>query len=76
MGSELMNAICKACVSVVICAWAVTAVFLSAAPALTQTYPTQRVQILVPFSAGTVLDTSPESRRIASAPNSASRWWS
>ena len=52
-----MNVICKAGVRAVICVWAVTAVFLSAAPASAQTYPTQRVQILVPFSAGTVLDS-------------------
>jgi tripartite-type tricarboxylate transporter receptor subunit TctC len=57
MGSELMNVMCKAVVTVVICVSAVTVVFLSTAPALAQTYPTQRVQILVPFSAGTALDS-------------------
>jgi tripartite-type tricarboxylate transporter receptor subunit TctC len=52
-----MNVMCKSVVTVVICVWAVSAVFPSAAPASAQTYPTQRVQILVPFSAGTVLDS-------------------
>jgi tripartite-type tricarboxylate transporter receptor subunit TctC len=35
----------------------VAAVVLNGPPALAQTYPTQRIQILVPFSAGTVLDS-------------------
>jgi len=37
--------------------WATAALLLTTAPALAQTYPTQRIQILVPFSAGTVLDS-------------------
>src|SRR5262245_59945790 len=36
---------------------AVTAMLLLGTAVLGQTYPTQRIQILVPFSAGTVLDT-------------------
>ena len=36
---------------------AVAATSITIASALAQTYPTQRIQILVPFSAGTVLDS-------------------
>ena len=36
---------------------ALAAILLGAAPAWAQSFPTQRIQIIVPFSAGTVLDS-------------------
>jgi tripartite-type tricarboxylate transporter receptor subunit TctC len=52
-----MNVMRRACAATGICVSVTTAIVLSAAPASAQAYPTQRIQFLVPFSAGTVLDS-------------------
>src|SRR5437868_681235 len=57
MGSGLMNVMRKAGAAAIVCGSIATAVFLSTTSVSAQSYPTQRIQFLVPYSAGTVLDS-------------------